>query len=67
MKFHNILVQFYRLQRSTDKLSSDKVHSKDRDLIYKGCKCDVTLWESSTFMSTEGDLNLPERKQAESQ
>lgn len=59
------LIQFYRLHRWTDKPSSERIHSEDRGLIYEGCEGDVTLWESSTFMSTEGDLNLPEKKQAD--
>jgi len=49
----------------TGKLSRERIHSIDRGLIYEGCEGDVTLRDSSTFMSTEGDLNLPEIKQAD--
>lgn len=62
-RFTIFLIQFYRLQRLTDKLSRERIHSIDRGLIYEGCEGDVTLRDSSTFMSTEGDLNLPEIKQ----
>lgn len=59
-RFTTLLIQFYR--REGLKEFKERVSSQDRGLVYEGGEVDVPLWDSSTFMSAEGDLNLQGRK-----